>query len=212
MGRTLAAFVVGCTAALFAAAAPVRAADRGPPSLQAVAARYGDALLVVYTMDGARAGTGFFVASRGVGVATVQGGAPGDEVVVELAGGERRRGVVRAVDGGSSLVLVEVVRLPKDAGFAALGLAKSARRPDEKAWLVGLDVDAQGNAAPMLGGVRRVDASGTWHIDVPCGPGAPVLDGKGRVVAVATSRAGRTASKGVSADRVRALLAAWGDP
>jgi hypothetical protein len=191
-------------------AAPLRAAPptRGLPSVQAMATRYGDALIVVYTRDGARAGTGFLVATRGIGITALAGARTGDDVVVELASGERRKGTVVGVDASSPLVVVEIVKLDKDAAFAALGISQAGKKLDASGWLLGLDVGQDGASQASLGGLRRVDADGAWHVDLPCGPGAPILDRSGRVVAVATARAGQTAAKGVSVDRVRALVQA----
>lgn len=180
------------------------------PSLPAFAARYADAVVVFYTSEGARAGTGFFVATRGVAVASVEGAAPGAELVVELSTGERRRARVLAVDPEGPLVVVELVRLPKDEAFAALGLLRRGERARGGAWLIGMGVDDAGRAAPVLGGLRQVDATGRWHLDLPAEAGTPILDEGGRVVAVVVKRVGRTASRGVAVERVRALVEGLG--
>jgi hypothetical protein len=194
------------TLVVASAAPPAARAGGGLPSVQAAASRYGDALLVVYTSNGARAGTGFLVATRGVGITSIAGAQTGDDVVVELSSGERRKAKVIATDTASPLVAVEIVRLDKDAAFAALGILKAGQKVDAAAWLLGLDVGQDGVSQATLGGLRKVDADGAWHIDLPCSPGAPILDQRGRVVAVATARAGQTAARGVSVDRVRALV------
>lgn len=189
---------------LVAPALPVAAppgASSAPPSLEVALARHGPALVAVHTKEGA-ARAGFFVASSGVAVAVLGGD---DDVVVELANGERRRArvLVRDADG---LALVEVVPLAGDAIFPSLGVSSSSDVPSGRDWLLGLDV-VDGRATPAVGGLRRVDGAGRWRLDLPVGAGAPVLRGQ-KVVGVVVERAGTTASVAVPAQRITALVKA----
>lgn len=170
-----------------------------PPSLEVALARHGPAVVAVHDRQGA-ARPGFFVSSSGVAVTVL---AADDDIVVELASGERRRArvLVRDADG---LALVEVVRLEKDALFPSLGLSSSRGAPSSREWLLGLDV-VEGKPMPTVGGLRRVEAAGRWLLDLPLAAGAPVLRGAD-VIGVVVARDGRTASVAVSAERIRALV------
>lgn len=178
-----------------------------PPSVEAAAARFGPALVTVRWADDG-ASTGFFVSSNGTAATVVPAGV--HEVVIELAGGARRgaRVLLRDADG---LALVGLARTAAEAPrLPALAVAEHDVVVAPAVWLVGLDL-AEGVAAPSLGGLRRVDARGRWRLDLPLGPGAPVVH-DGRVVAVVTARDGRTASVASPAGRLRALAAQLGRP
>jgi len=182
-------------------------AATAPPSVEAAAARFGPALVTVRWAEAGES-AGFFVASSGTAVAVVPAGV--SEVVIELAGGARRAGRV-VVRGAEGLALVELARKPDEAPrLPALAVAEQDRVLAPEVWLVGLGL-AEGQAAPSLGGLRRVDPRGRWRLDLPLGPGAPVLY-EGRVVAVVVERDGRTASVALPASRLRALAALRAHP
>lgn len=179
-----------------AASARVPAA---PPSIEDAARRHGPAVVGVW--HGERVRPGFFVSSAGVAVTVVHG--EGElELVVELADGERRKArvLVRDDDG---LALVEVEKLDKDVVFPSLAVTTTTVTPKVDAWLMALGFEG-GRPSPTLGGMRRVDASGRWRLDLPVDAGAPVLAG-GKVVGVVVQRAGTTSSVAVPAARINAL-------
>lgn len=171
-------------------------APAGPPSLEDAARRHGAAIVGVWRGESVR--PGFFVSSTGVAVTVLHG--EGD-LVVELAGGERRKArlLVRDDDG---LALVEVEKLDKDSMFSSLAVA-SAPVPKVDAWLMAMAF-VDGRPSPSLGGMRRVDERGRWRLDLPVAAGAPVIVG-GRVIGVVVQRAGTTSSVAVPSARITAL-------
>ncbi len=183
--------------ALFAALALA-----APPSVEAAAARFGPALVTVRWGDEGQSG-GFFVSSAGTAVSVVPAGIT--DVVVELAGGARRGGRVLARDADGLTLVALTLSSDEAPKLPALAVAERDRVLAPAVWLVGLGL-TDGQAAPSLGGLRRVDARGRWRLDLPLGPGAPVLH-DGLVVAVVVERDGRTASVALPAGRLRAVAA-----
>jgi len=176
------------------------------PSLEGAAAGSGAALLSVHgrsTSSGAFVRPGFFVSSGGIAVTVLSST---DDVVVELASGERRRARVLLRDD-DGLALLDVTPLGTDGAFPALGLQAKAFQPQANAWLVGFDIQKNG-PAPVLGGLRSIDARGRWRLDLPAGPGAPILSGS-RVVGVVLERAGSAGSWAVPSTRIQALAERW---
>lgn len=186
--------------ALLALALFAPAAAGPPPSLATYASRYGDAVLRLEA--GAERPGGFLVATVGYAVTALRGAALGDEVTVELAGERRGAVVVRTERPGSLAILAIQAREPEEL-FPSLPLAEEAR-PEPAAWLVGLCA-GETAPAPVVGGTRGLDEEGRWRLDLPCGPGAPVLDEGGRVVAITVETRGARASVGAGVERVRAL-------
>lgn len=180
------------------------------PRLSQLAARHQDAIVRVLAADGRVLSSGFFVASVGYVVAAVPGARVGDGVVVELATGARRRGVVARAEARGPLVIVAVAAASDDELFATLPFgsererARGAEGGLPAGWLVALCHDDDGRVMPAAGGLRERDASGQWLLDLPCGRGAAVLSGE-RVVAVTVRARGVTASTGVGVERVLAL-------
>lgn len=184
---------------LFVTAGPPTRA--GPPSLEDAARRHGAAIVGVWRGDSVR--PGFFVSSTGIAVTVLHGDTA--ELVVEMADGERRtaRVLVRDDDG---LALVEVDKLEKDSVFSSLAVATAETpklTPKVDAWLMAMAF-IDGRPSPSLGGMRRVDESGRWRLDLPVDAGAPVIVG-GRVIGVVVQRAGTTSSVAVPAARITAL-------
>jgi len=176
---------------------PVAAAPL--PALGPFTARHDDA--IVRVLDGDRhLSTGFVVASVGYAVAVLPDATIGRSLTVELLGGDRRRSVVVRKKG--ALVVLALTGSEGEI-FASLPVAE---RPLAHAggWLVAL-CHEDGALVPAAGGLREVRGDGMWHLDLPCRRGAPVLDGRGRVLAVTLYSQSRTSAVGVSAEAVRKL-------
>jgi hypothetical protein len=179
------------------------------PSLPQIAATHAHCLVRVHREDGVSA-TGFFVGSQGV-VLTVLGGSAqssaATRLVVELSNGERRRARIVAEDPGSAAMLVHLQKKPEDEAFCALPIVLDVkgRRPLEKErWLVGLPLSPEGQIQPSLGGVRQGEKRGRLQLDLPAGPGTPVLNEAGEVVLVAEKWVGNHRCRAL---RTTALLA-----
>jgi hypothetical protein len=163
-----------------APAAPHAKAVRTARPAQATAERYGAAVVVVTI--GARRAHGFFVSSAGVLCTVLPGARAGDAVVVQTSGDGDAEGVVAVVDD-DGLALVQVAT---DAGTtrAALGVAGDASVAGR--WLVGLSRDERGVVRGALGDVVDADAA-RLRLLLPLPRGAPVLNEKNEVVAVAVA-------------------------
>lgn len=178
-----------------------------PPSVEAAAARFGPALVTVrWAVD--QSSTGFLVSSTGTLATTLPEGI--EEVVVELAGGDRRPGRLLTRDAeGVALVSLTLgdapTALPSTMLLPALAVASEDRVLAPQVWLLGVAV-VEGRVEPSLGGLRRVDDRGRWRLDLPLDRGAPVLF-EDRVVAIVLARDGRTASIAVPSSHLRALAA-----
>jgi hypothetical protein len=170
------------------------------PALGPFTERHSDAIVRVLK-DGEHVSTGFLIASVGYAVAVVPDGAPGKAFTLELAGGDRRRAVV--VRQKDRLAVLAIAAAQEGEVFASLPLAE---RPLAHAggWLVAL-CHEEGALVPAAGGLREVRGDGNWTLDLPCKRGAPVLDARGRVLALTLYSRGRTTSVGVTAKKVRAL-------
>lgn len=198
-----------CLLAALALAPP--AVEAAPlPRLAELAARHQDAIVRVLAPDGRVLSSGFFVAGVGYAIAAVPEARVGEGVVVELATGARRRGVVVEREPKGPLVVISVSAASEDEWFTTLPLGSEAERAAEAkgglpaGWLVALCHDAEGRVMPAAGGVRQREADGAFWLDLPCGRGAAVLAGE-RVVAVTVRAKGATASSGVGIERVLAL-------
>jgi hypothetical protein len=169
---------------------------RVPPA-QAVADRYGAAVVVV--VAGGRRAHGFFVSSDGVLCTVLPGAAPGDAVVID--GSDAAGSVAVVDDDGLALVVV-----PTASGVvrAALGVATGDALSDR--WLVGLARDEHGVVRGSLGDVVDKDAA-HLRLLLPLPRGAPVLNGKHDVVAVAVVGHNAGVVQAVPASRVLALAA-----
>lgn len=164
------------------------------PALGPFTERHGDA--VVRVLDkGEHVSTGFVIASVGYAAAVLPDAKPGRVFTVELAGGDLRRAVV--VREKNRLAVLALHAAHEGEVFASLPLAD---RPLAHAggWLVALCHEDK-TLVPAAGGLREVRGDGSWALDLPCRRGAPVLDARGRVLAVTLYSRGRTASIGVSA-------------
>jgi hypothetical protein len=170
------------------------------PALGPFTARHGDAVVRVLD-DGQHVSTGFVIATVGYAAAVLPGALPGRAYTVELAGGDRRSAVV--VRARDDLAVLALTGAREGEVFASLPLAE---RPLAQAsgWLVAL-CHEEDHLTPAAGGLREVRGDGRWALDLPCHRGAPVLDARGRVLAVTLYARGRTASVGVSAKKLRAL-------
>lgn len=167
------------------------------PALGPFTARYGDAVVRVLD-DGKHVSTGFVIASVGYAAAVLPDAEPGRTYTVELVGGDLRHAVV--VRHKDRLALLALTPAEDGEVFASLLLAE---RPLAHAggWLVAL-CHEDSTLVPAAGGLRKVRGDGSWALDLPCGRGAPVLDARGRVLAVTLYARGRTASVGVSAKAI----------
>lgn len=184
------------------------------PRLSQLAARHQDAIVRVLSPDGEVLSSGFFVASVGYVAAAVPRASVGEGVVVELASGARRRGLVVRAEPRGPLVIVAVAAASDDELFPTLPFGgetvRAGSEPERTTrtlpagWLVALCHDDEGRVMPAAGGLRELDDSGAWLLDLPCGRGAAVLSGD-RVVGVTVRARGVTASTGVGIERVVAL-------
>lgn len=171
-----------------------------PPSVEDAAHRYGPAMVTVRYGEEQQS-VGFLVSSSGTLATALPAGV--SEVVVELSSGARRPGRVLAQDEGG-VALVALQRTVEDTALLpALAVADEDRVIAPQVWLLGVGV-VEGRVEPSLGGLRRADERGRWHLDLPLTRGAPVLL-DGRVVAVVLAKDGRTASIAAPAARLRAL-------
>jgi hypothetical protein len=179
------------------------------PSVDDAFMRHGPAIV------GVRAGpagaevdsTGFLLTSSGL-VATVM--LPAERAQVTFADGAVRQARVVARDSTTAsglardgaLTLLAIERAAPDDMFAALAVRSKDAPKKLPAWWLGITF-AEGRAVPALGGLRRMEAGGRLRLDVPAGPGAPVLVND-EVVAVVIQRVDQTSSIAID---VSALLA-----
>lgn len=198
------------------------------PSVDAAFVRHGPAIVGVRAgpEDAAVSTTGFFLTSAGL-LATVM--LPAERATVTLADGSVRGARVVARAGSradaptrdGALTLLEIERAQQDEVFPALAVRKPSARDGAKgsgggparhgpsthgpaktpAWWLALTF-TDGRALPALGGVRRAEGQGRVRLDLPAGPGAPVLIDD-EVVAVVVQRVDQTSSVAVD---VSALL------
>jgi hypothetical protein len=173
---------------------------RALPSAVDVARRYADAVVRVArpcptttTACTAVSAQGFFVSSAGMLVSVLPGVVRGD--VVEVTdGGSTRRGRVDAVDD-DGLALVQIEPAP-DAPVTALAVAE---RAGAGRWLIGLHRDDRGVQA-VVGGEERDN-----RLLVPVPRGAPVLDERLEVVAIARRSRGGGSIDALPVARLHAL-------
>jgi hypothetical protein len=161
------------------------------------------ALVRVLDGDGRFLATGFFIATVGYAAAALPAAKVGDGLVVELGSGGRRQALVLRREDAGPLALLAVVAADDDEVFPSLRLAPR-RPPAAPAWLLALCHDEQGALRPAAGGLRAVEA-GQWRLDLPCGPGSPVLEADGVVIALVVRAVGRTGSVGAPVERLLAL-------
>jgi hypothetical protein len=162
---------------------------------QAVADRYGAAIVVVAA--GTRRAHGFFVSSDGILCTVLPGARPGDGVVLDR---DETAGTVAVVDD-DGLALV-VVPTPAGSVRAALGVAAVDGLTDR--WLVGLARDDRGVVRGALGDLIDEHAA-RLRLLLPLPRGAPVLNRKNEVVAVAVTGHSAGVVQAVPSSRVRSL-------
>lgn len=177
-------------------AAPVRA---GLPAAQAIAARYEPAVVVVerpQASGSVQKSQGFFISSTGLLCTILPGARVGDVVVVD--NDDIRGGVVVVIDeDGLALVAVN-----EAIDVAALGVS-AGEKPSP--WMVGLsrsDAGVQG----ALGGLES-ESAGRWRLLLPLPRGAPILDEKNDVVAIALVGRGGGLLEALPVRRLKALVA-----
>jgi S1-C subfamily serine protease len=199
VGRLSVAFVL-----LAALAAP--SAEAGPlPSVVTAAREHGPALVQIHPLGRAEPSLGFMVGTRGIAV-TVSEAREGEAVVIETAGGERHRARVLTRDRATGLTVIETLAPSEDAPWPTLVLATSKQdRVRDHQWLLGVSFDASGDAVAALGGLSQRGRA-RWLLDLPCPAGTPVLDARGRVVAIATASIGSHRVQAVPVKRLRTLL------
>lgn len=196
-------------ASLLAAAvlltAALGASARTIPSVLVAARQHGPAMVRVHPLGKAAPSLGFAVGTRGV-IVTVSDAREGQGVVVESANGARVRARVVARDRRTQLSVVEVLPNPDhDAPFPTLLLAADKARVGARDWLLGITLNEDGHAVASLGGLSRLEGE-RWWVDLPCPAGTPILDRRGRVVAVATASIGSHRVHAVPVAKLRALL------
>jgi len=177
-------------------ASPVRA---GLPAAQAIAARYDRAVVVVERPQSSGAvqkSQGFFISSTGLLCTILPGARVGDVVVID--NDEIRGGAVVVVDeDGLALVAVNGA-----TDVAALGVSAGGK---PSLWMVGLsrsDAGVQG----ALGGLEG-ESGGRWRLLLPLPRGAPILDDKNDVVAIAVVGRGGGLLEALPVKRLKALVA-----
>jgi len=164
---------------------------------QAVADRYGAAVVVV--RHGERRAHGFFVSSDGVLATVLPGARPGDRVTV---GDLDEAGAVAVVDDDG----LALVRVPTAADTPRAALAVANDDGAAGRWLVGLSRDERGGVEGTLGDVvERDDAR--WRVLLPLPRGAPVLNDRAVVVAVAARGHVAGVVEAVPSARLRQLAA-----
>ena len=161
------------------------------PAAQGVARRYAEAIVTVERSSRASS-QGFFVSSSGM-LCTVLPGAAVDEVVTVTGEGGSLPAVVVAIDA-DGLALVNL-RTPPLSPLTALGVSGDGTL---SRWLVGLSRGKQGVEA-VVGGEEQ----GLLLVPVP--RGAPVLNDRDDVVAVARKGLGGGRIEHIPVARVRAL-------
>lgn len=181
--------------------AGLAAGARAVPSPVDVARRYADAVVVVTRPCGALATSpcnhtrsqAFFVSSDGL-LATVLPGASSGDVVEVDDGGAKRAGLVRVSDD-DGLALVQLEPAP-DAPVTALAVGEGG---GGQRWLIGLQRDHRGVQA-VVGGEETAS-----RLLVPVPRGAPILDERLQVVAIARRNRGGGTIDALPVARLRAL-------
>jgi hypothetical protein len=182
------------------------------PSLSALAKRHQDAVVRIEApKTHAHLSTAFVIATVGWAVAVLPEAAAGDVVDTVFSSGERRPAQVLRKERDGPLALVALKRRAEDEVFAAMSVAERGRKT-AGGWLVALCHDESARLSPAAGGLREIRGDDSWHLDLPCGAGAPIIGGAGRVVGVVTKKKGRTMSVGVDVSRVLALVAEAAPP
>lgn len=171
------------------------------PSAKDIAARYADAVVIVeraLPAGNLQQSQGFFLTSSGVLCTVLPGANVGDAVSIDDDDGDDDRGVVTAIDDdGLALVEVDVV-----ADVAALGVSGSG---EPSTWMVGLTRE-RGAVQGAVGGLTEKSGD-RWRLLLPLARGAPVLDDKNLVVAVAVRGRGGGQTDALPVARLKALVA-----
>lgn len=177
------------------------------PSIAALAKRHQDAVVRIEMPDShAHLSTAFVVATVGWAVAVLPEAKAGDDVDMVFASGERRAARVLRKERDGPLALVVIKSPAEGEVFAAMNLAERGRKA-AGGWLVALCHDESARLSPSAGGLREIRGDDSWHLDLPCGAGAPIIGSNGRVVGVVVRKKGRTMSVGVDISRALALVA-----
>jgi hypothetical protein len=109
--------------------------------------------------------------------------------------------VARTQRDGISILAVAASH--EEEVFQTLPLGPEVAAPPQ-GWLVALCHDQEGRLVPAAGGLRRQSPEGSWELDLPCGPGAPVLSGD-EVLGIVVRTRGNTASVGLPLAALRRL-------
>ena len=177
----------------------VAAPTRGLPAAKAIASRYESAVAVVERPQSSGAvqrSQGFFISSAGLLCTILPGAAVGNVVVVD--NDDIRGGVVVVIDD-DGLALIAV----NDAtDVAALGVS-AGEKPS--LWMVGLSRSESG-VHGALGGLEG-ESGGRWKLLLPLPRGAPILDDKNDVVAIAVVGRGGGLLDALPVRRLKALVA-----
>jgi hypothetical protein len=202
---TATCFTVGVRLLLLCLALVTPAAPAAPSAVD-VARRYADAIVRVVRPCSKTAPTctpivaqGFFVSSTGMLASVLPGVVRGDLVEVD-DGVATRRARVDAVDA-DGLALLQLEPGP-DTPVTALAVAsRMAGGP----WLIGLHRNERGVQA-VVGGAER-DA----RVLLPVPRGAPILDERLQVVAIARRSRGGGSTDTLPVDRLQALASRAAD-
>ena len=172
---------------------------RGLPAAKAIATRYESAVAVVerpQSSGSVQQSQGFFVSSGGLLCTVLPGAAVGDVVVVD--NDDIRGGVVVVIDeDGLALIAVNEAE-----DVAALGVS-AGEKPS--LWMVGLSRSEAG-VQGALGGLEG-ESGGRWRLLLPLPRGAPILDEKNDVVAIAMVGRGGGLLEALPVKRLKALVA-----
>lgn len=187
----------GWVAAVLAISAGAQPPAKRPPNavLRKAFERNRDTVVEVWSSRGR--GIGVIVGDAGQ-IATSVDHVDLSTATVRLGGRERAAKVTLA-DARLKLALLE----PEvDPGERHIPVAVDARAPLTRGtWLIGIDRPARRRSAPtpFAGRVLRGPRSGEPFVvtDLPLGPGSPLFDIRGRLVAIAVQRLGRIGSRAV---------------
>src|SRR5919198_96256 len=207
MLRWRAVWTVGWVAAVLAIGAGAQPPAKRPSNaaLRKAFERNRDAVVEVWSSRGR--GVGVIVGDAGQ-IATSVDHVDLSNATVRLAGRERPAKVTLA-DARLKIALLEPEIDPDERHVAVAVDAKAPLTPGT--WLVGIDrpVKKRGGVSPFAGRILRSARAGDPFVvtDLPLGPGSPLFDVRGRLVAIAVQRMGRIGSRAVLVSRLQTQVA-----
>ena len=161
--------------------------------------------------------------SRGRGVGVIVGDAGQIATSVEHVdlsaatvrlGGRERAARVTFADARLKIALLEPDVDPHERHVPVA--VDAGARLSRGTWLVGIDRPSAKRAAPtpFAGRILRTPRVGDPFVvtDLPLGPGSPLFDARGRLVAIAVERIGRIGSRAVVVSRLQIQVAGAAPP